>query len=522
MNPTAIIYARVSSVSQAQEELPIASQVDQCQRKAASLGATVVRVFKDEGLSGRTTRRPEFLRAREYCLAHEVKYFIVWNSARFARSKADSAMEKSELRRAGTQIVYASSDIHAETDEGWLAESIIEVFDEQYSRTIAKDTRRSMIKNAEDGNFNGGRVPFGYHVVDAGKRRRLEIDEEEAPVVRRIFEMYASGSGCRAIAITLNEEGVRKRGAKWTKTNVGLLLKNHRYIGLAIFNRRSHHERITRAPTEWITTASHAPIVTRDQFEAVQGTLESRAPRSGQGSPLSQHVFTGMLRCHCGASMKIESATGRTRRYAYYNCSAAMIGRGCEGRRINAEKFDSWMMDVMFERLFTPERVAAVVESIHLAAGKWIKERQGRRDILTREKRAAEARLARLFDLLELRGTETPNLADVTVRLRELKAQIAELNASLDSLDVPPELPREDIDVAGAAGELRAIVRACGSPEKQRLFFAGFIQSIEATDEDVTVKYLPGRLLDPELGTSVVHSKERWLPELGSNQRPAD
>lgn len=513
--PTAIIYARVSSVGQAEEELPIASQIDQCQRKAAALGAKALRIFKDEGLSGRTTRRPEFKRARDFCIAHDVTYFIVWNSARFARSKADSAIEKLALRAAGTEIVYASNDIQTGTDEGWLTESIIEVFDEMYSRNVAKDTRRSMMKNAEDGNFNGGRVPLGYRVIQAGKRRRLEIDDEEAPVVRRIFSQYTAGAGCKVIAMNLNAAQLWKRGQRWTKTSVALVLKNHRYAGISIFNRRSHHERTTRPRADWITTASHEPIVDLAQFEEVQRMLGNRAPGSGQGSPHSQHVFTGMLRCSCGTNMKIETATGRSKTYSYYNCGAAVAGSGCPGRRIGAPAFDAWAMDELLTRLFTPERVKAVAESVHLAAGRWIHERKEQRDLLTHELRNVERRRDNIFEVMETHGKATPNLGDLTARLRELKVRITDIEQLLDELERAPAIPPGDLDIEVVTSELREAIEDWGSPERQRLFFAGFIQSIEVRDDEVTFVYHPDRLLNHVNSEAVVRSKERWLPERG-------
>ncbi|SFW40865.1 recombinase family protein, partial [Nitrosovibrio sp. Nv17] len=62
-----------------------------------------------------------------------------------------------------------------------------------------------MTKNARDGYFNGGRVPFGYSAVPEGKRKRLTILEDEAQIVREIFDLYVAGMGCKLIAVQLNE-----------------------------------------------------------------------------------------------------------------------------------------------------------------------------------------------------------------------------------------------------------------------------------------------------------------------------
>lgn len=186
---TAVIYARVSTARQADDGLPVESQIDQCKARAAALGATVIRIFRDDGISGRTSARPAFLEAIDFCDAHQVGMFVCWSTSRFARNRLDAAVYKRLLAKAGTRLVYASQDF-GDNDDAWLAEAIVEVMDEQYSRTIAKDTRRSMRKNAEDGYWNGGHVPFGFHVVPDGKRRRLAPLESEAAVVRMIFRRY--------------------------------------------------------------------------------------------------------------------------------------------------------------------------------------------------------------------------------------------------------------------------------------------------------------------------------------------
>jgi site-specific DNA recombinase len=159
--PTAIVYVRVSTVRQADDGLPVESQIEQCQAKAASLGARVLKVFRDDGISGRTSKRAGFEAAIDFCERQRVDLFICWSTSRFARNRLDAAVYKRLLEKMGTRLVYASQEFGA-GDDGWLAEAITEVIDEQYSRQIAKDTRRSMAKNAADGFWNGGRVPYGF------------------------------------------------------------------------------------------------------------------------------------------------------------------------------------------------------------------------------------------------------------------------------------------------------------------------------------------------------------------------
>ena len=75
----AVVYGRVSTVRQADEGLPVESQIEQCLAKAASLDAEVIAIFKDEGISGRTAKRPAFQQAIALCSDQSIDYFIVWS-----------------------------------------------------------------------------------------------------------------------------------------------------------------------------------------------------------------------------------------------------------------------------------------------------------------------------------------------------------------------------------------------------------------------------------------------------------
>ena len=521
---TAIIYARVSTVKQADDALPIDSQIEQAEAKAAQLGATVLRVYKDEGISGRTSRRPAFQDAIGFCSAYQVDYFIVWNTSRFARNKVDAASYKKLLRTGGTKVVYATADIDNETDEGWFSESIYEIVDEHYSRVIARDTKRSMMKNARDGFFNGGRIPFGYRTVAEGKRKRLDVDESEAQLVRDIFHGYIAGAGCKELSMRLNAEGRLKRGVRWNKATLGLLLKNPVYAGFIVFNRASHADHLTRPRSEWVMTKNHPEIISEELFMSVQKIMSSRAPREGGGSPHSRFVFSGLLRCGaCGAAMQTESATGRTATYHYYNCRSAIKGTGCRNRRISAGEFDEWLISEILDKILTPQRLADIIKEIYELRGEWYIERERRRDSLVAEIRDAERRRNNLYELLELHGKNAPNLGDLTERLRHLKKQIETAENSLTKLEeeVVPEIEISEGQIVEAAAFLRDVVTSSDDPAKLRSFFSQFVQKIILNDTDVRVEYIQEKLVNQK-GFSLVHSKDYWLPDLGSNQGPTD
>jgi site-specific DNA recombinase len=519
--PTAIIYARVSTTRQAEEGISVESQIERAREKAAALGADVVQVFRDEGKSGRTAKRPAFLAAIEFCAVAHINFFIVWSSSRFARNHVDAGMFKRSLRKHGTRVVSVTSDVDGDTDDGWIIESMSALMDENYSRQVSRDTRRSMLANARAGYFNGGRVPLGYRAVNDGKRKRLAVDEIEAAVVRSIFAAYLNGAGTKVIAMTLNRDGITRRGRPWTKNNVTLTLRNWTYGGAVVFNRVDS-DGIPRPRDQWIITQSHPPIVDIEQLAAVEARFEGHVGSNRGGTPRSNFVFTGLMRCaDCRLTMQMESATGRSSTYHYYNCRSAQTGRGCLNHRVPAADFDEWMVDLLADRLLSPGRVKRLLDEMRELAITSAQRVAEHLQVIDRQLADVKQRRSKLFEVLELLGKDAPNMMDLTVRLREATAQIGKLDAERRRIvdeGVPTRAPT-DRDLSTMTEFLRDLL-AGEDPRRLREFFGSFVSAINVGADSVEVIYQPDRIV----GTSpyVVHRAGRWLPDQGSNLGPAD
>ena len=519
---TAIIYLRVSSVQQAKKELPIESQLKFARKKAEDLNATVIATFTDSGISGRTDRRQDFQAAIAYCEQYKPDFFIAWDTARFARNRIDAAMYKRDLRALGTDVVYVSVDLDSSTDEGWFMEALLEVMDENVSRRISKDTKRSMIKNAEEGFYNGGSVPFGYETVTLGTRKKLVINAGEASVVRDMFQMCLQGVGATAIAHKLNGVGRLQRGRRWNRSSINFMLKNEVYTGHTIFGRRKG--RVVQPEEAWVRTKSHEAIIDEVLFKDVQSCIEDRAPLVAGGAPRSHHLLTGIFRCHlCGGTMHIESGTGRSRTYHYYRCGQAKAGFCENSKRVSAPEMDEFVAQSILDEILTEDRVVAIIRDIQAATQTWWKDRSEQRAHLTASLREAERRQKNLFGILELHGVDAPNLGDITVRLREIKAEIEGATRALADLDSAhdPEINISEDMIGQATAVLRAIITDCEDPIVVRQFFASFVDKIVVEGEALVIKYQPQKLMNHGLST-VVHSDVGWLPDLDSNQGPAD
>lgn len=182
----------------------------------------VVKEYIDEGESALSVNRPAFLE-----MISETKkqippfqVILVWKLSRFARNRQDSILYKSMLGKRGIELISISEPID-NTPQGQLMEGVIEVIDEFYSAVLAQETLRGMIENARKGYRNGGYPVYGYKNVkvfdDRGNpKTKYEINEDEAMVVKLIFNLYANGNGLKNIVMELIRKGlIRIRTCFW-------------------------------------------------------------------------------------------------------------------------------------------------------------------------------------------------------------------------------------------------------------------------------------------------------------------
>ena len=125
---------------------------------------------------------------------------LVWKLSRFARNREDSIIYKSLLRKRGIQIVSINEPVD-DSPAGALFEGMIEVIDEFYSANLSQEARRGLRETVSRGFFPGGTTPTGYKLVEVtngrAKRKTLALDNEYAPIVKRVFDLCLAGNGAK-------------------------------------------------------------------------------------------------------------------------------------------------------------------------------------------------------------------------------------------------------------------------------------------------------------------------------------
>ena len=202
-------YIRVSTDDQV--EYSPASQLAEIRKYARAHDILVPDeyIFVDEGISGRSAdKRPAFNRMIGTAKTKPKPFDVIllWKFSRFARSREDSILYKSMLRRdLGIEVVSVSEPV-GDDKMSIIIEAMIEAMDEYYSINLAEEVRRGMTQRAGEGRPNTY-APIGYRMQDGG----YVPDPDTAPVVRKIYEDFAHGRGLLQISHELTALGVRTR-----------------------------------------------------------------------------------------------------------------------------------------------------------------------------------------------------------------------------------------------------------------------------------------------------------------------
>ena len=188
---TAVLYARYSSHNQ--REVSIDDQLKVCRDFCEREKIDVVSVYTDAAMTGTNDKRPDFQRMIRK--APESDYVVVYKLDRFSRDKYDAPIYKKKLEEKGVKVLSATEGI-PEGSSGVFLEKMLEAQAAFYSLSLSENVLRGMNSNAEKCLANGVYV-FGYDIDPEG---HYVINEEEAAVVREVFQRYTKGEAMYSIA----------------------------------------------------------------------------------------------------------------------------------------------------------------------------------------------------------------------------------------------------------------------------------------------------------------------------------
>ena len=277
----------------------------------------LIGVYADEGITGTSmNKRDEFNRMLQDCRDGKINRIVVKSASRFARNNEEALRTLRELKDLNVSVFFEKERIDTETMNSEFIISLFGMNAQQESMTMSDNMRWSYQHRMRSGEFNTCKAPLGYKLEDG----KLVIVEEEALIIRRIFDMFLSGKGKYAITKILNKEGVGQEfGIKrWYPSEIVYILSNERYMGDARLQKRYTSTtlpyRLMRNRGEkeqFYVENSNDAIVDRDVFLAAQALIEQRKEQASTGSS-GTSILNGLLRCpECGNAMRRISNVNR-------------------------------------------------------------------------------------------------------------------------------------------------------------------------------------------------------------------
>lgn len=275
-------YARVSSDSEDQLNSYIA-QVDFYTKYISSKEDwEMVDIYADEGLTGtEAQKRDDFNRMINDCRAGKIDRLLVKSVSRFARNTGEYIQFMRELLRLGISIYFEKENLDTAKMTSEQAADLYGAFAQMESTNHSSNMRVSNRIRMEKGIFTPPTPPYGYRLVE----RELEIDRDEADVVRYIFRAYLDGQGKEDIAKELNELGVvRGHGReRWYPSTIHYILTNISYTGNMIWQKTCATDtfpfrqiRNTGQKPQYFVEDSHPAIVSQEDFQRVRELMARR------------------------------------------------------------------------------------------------------------------------------------------------------------------------------------------------------------------------------------------------------
>lgn len=383
----AVMYARVSTEEQATEGYSIKAQKDLLNTYAEKHNLTIISEYIDEGKSGKSIDgRPQMIHLLEDAKQEKFEAVIVYKLDRLARKTRDSLEIVETLGSHGVQLISLSENIDTTTPHGKMFYTVLSSLAEMERDQIVGRVKMGMTQRAKEGKWNGGQC-FGY---DA-KEKKLVVNENEAKIVKEIFDYADQGFGYKKIVGILNQKGyITKRGNVFSIGTLKGILDNPVYIGKVRFNQYENWAEKRRSGKNndaIIVDGEHEAIIPEDLWERVQQKRSARSYKAVQSD--QPYILTKLIRCpQCGAGMVAGKSKGANKTYRYYKCGT-FHNKGaseCSANSINADVAERQVLEE-FKRIVTESKF------LQRLVQKMNKERENAKEPLIQEKKRLETTL---------------------------------------------------------------------------------------------------------------------------------
>lgn len=510
------IYVRVSTQRQAQTQT-IDQQIDRLRTHLQAQGWRLPEgdVFRDDGYSGASLKRPGLDRLRDRAAMASFDKIFITDPDRLARNYVHQVLLLEELQKHGCRVEFLDRPMSQDPHDQLLLQ--IRGAVAEYERTlIAERMRRGRQRQFQAGKMlPWARAPCGYRMAADRPRDPSGVyqDPTEAAVVAEMFAWYSEGRRTlHGLVDHLHGLGVPSPSGKpfWSGPSARGILKNPVYTGRVYAGRTRYRDaQVRRSAThpigrphgtaspvpegEWIEVGAVPAVVTREQFDRVQAKLATNRSFSARNNKIGTYLLRSLVSCGgCGLACLARRLPPRN---SYYVCTGKTRaarhrnGATCETRYIPSQAIDDLVWQDLRELLRHPETVA---EAFRLASvGAWHpQEFQARRDRLRQGKASLAQQLERLTEaylggVIPLPEYERRN-AEIGARDASLAEQERRLSGEADRLN----------ETLGLAASLEAFCERVSTGletatfDQKRRLVELLIDRVVVTGDEIEIRYV--------------------------------
>ena len=535
------IYARVSSEQQ-REENTIASQTASLIEFAKSHDLEVPKewVFEDDGYSGATLERPGLERVRDLAAEGQIQVVLAYSPDRLSRKYAYQILVIEEFARHGVETVFVKSP-QGDSAEDQLLVQFQGMIAEYERAQILERSRRGKRHRAQAGEVSVmSGAPYGYRYIRKTDEvpAAYVIDEAEAGVVRRVYEMYTvEGLSIGEITRRLNTEGVPARKAsRWERSVVWGVLRNPAYRGVACFGKTSISGRTRimrpqrrRGTTTPSTTAGHQrpreewieipvpALVTEESFARAQELLYQNKMRSRRRT-IAPSIVQGLVSCaKCGYALSRTSTQTSARKIHYYKCIGSdswrkLGGPVCDnGRFIRQELLDQIVWTEVIRLLKEPALIHQELDR-RLEAARTSDPTAKREQSLQRELTHVGKGIERLLTAYQEELLSLEQLRERMPALRHRQQTLsAELQAIADRTNDRAAFLRLAETLAAFLARLRSAAETLSVIERQKIVRL-LVKDVLVGEDTITIRHsIPIPSGSPQNGGSDDPNRQNYL-----------
>lgn len=280
-------------------------------------------VYTDEAMTGTKNSRPEFKRLIDDCRAGKVDMIITKSISRFARNTVDLLETVRELKVMGVDVFFEEQNIHTLSGDGELMLTILASYAQEESRSASENSKWRIRKQFENGELANLRCMFGYKII----KGKVEIDPDQAGIVRMIFDDFIGGMSSHKIARKLKDMNIEKPyGGEWRDLRVSEIIRNEKYTGNALLQKKFVVDHLSKKLVlnngnlpKYYAEDTHPAIIDQSTYDRAKAILQKRRAKfKTQNSPANRYPFSGLISCGiCGKKYKRKDKHGK----AVWYCS---------------------------------------------------------------------------------------------------------------------------------------------------------------------------------------------------------